>query len=102
MSGPGGGKSVQSSPDGVVLELRVIPRASRSELLAAEGGLRLRLAAPPVEGAANEELIHYLAKIFSLRKSDVVILSGMRGRNKRVLLRGLDNEAVIEIIERVT
>jgi uncharacterized protein (TIGR00251 family) len=61
--------------------------------------LRLRLAAPPVEGAANEELVRFLAKRFGLNRSDIVILSGRRGRSKRVLLSGLQVETVRRVLD---
>jgi uncharacterized protein (TIGR00251 family) len=102
MSEQSGGKaSIQAGTEGAVIVLRVVPRASRTKLFVDETGLRLRLAAPPVEGAANDELVRYLAKLFGLRKSDVIILSGGHGRRKRVLLRGLDAGEAARIIERV-
>jgi uncharacterized protein (TIGR00251 family) len=65
--------------------VRVVPRASRSEIIGEhEGLLRIRIAAPPVDGAANEELIKVLAKQFKVSKSCVDIVSGHSARVKQV------------------
>jgi uncharacterized protein (TIGR00251 family) len=53
-----------------------------------DGALRVRIAAPPVDGAANAAIIELLAKALITRKSDVEIISGATGRRKRVLVRG--------------
>jgi uncharacterized protein (TIGR00251 family) len=73
-----------------VFSVRVIPRASRSAITGKRGdALLVRLAAPPVEGAANEALVEYLAQAFGRPKRDVAILSGHKSRDKRVSIEGL-------------
>ena len=67
------------------IRVQVVPRASRSEVVGEHNGsLRVRIAAPPVDGAANEELIRVLAKKFSVSRNAVKILSGQHGRTKQV------------------
>lgn len=67
------------------ISVRVIPRASRSEVVGMiDGILRVRIAAPPVDGAANAELIATLARHFGVRRSAVTIASGERSKNKTV------------------
>ena len=79
---------------GVRLAVRLTPRASRDGVDGiaqdAEGRpiLKLRLVAPPVEGAANEALIAFLAKTLSLRKADIIIRSGKTSRLKILHLAG--------------
>lgn len=79
---------------GVRLAVRLTPRASRNGLdgIMQDGEgrplLKLRLVAPPVEGAANEALIEFLAKTLSLRKADIVIRSGETSRIKILHLAG--------------
>jgi uncharacterized protein (TIGR00251 family) len=86
---------------GVRLALRLTPRASRNGVdgvvADAEGRplLKLRLVAPPVEGAANEALIAYLAKTLALRKADITIRSGETSRVKILHLAG-DSAAIIQ------
>ena len=84
---------IQCSEDnrGLTFAVRVVPRASRSELVGEQrGALRVRIAAPPVEGAANKELIKLLSKSFKLPKNAVQIISGLTSRNKIVRIKGAD------------
>jgi uncharacterized protein (TIGR00251 family) len=77
--------------DGIVIDVKVHPRSSRKEIAGVTGGrLTVRLTAPPVGGAANEQLIEVLSEYFGIRKSDVIILKGETSRNKRVKLAGVN------------
>ena len=77
------------TPDGAVLNLRVVPRAAKNAVQGEHGdALKIRLCAPPVDGAANAALIEFLAESFSLPRARVQLLSGQTSRNKRVLLAG--------------
>ncbi|MEY2688072.1 MAG: hypothetical protein RL375_2270 [Pseudomonadota bacterium] len=72
---------------GGVVDLAVIPNARRNEWAGLhDGALRLRLAAPPVDGAANQALLRWLAKDAGLRLADVELVSGQSARRKRVAL----------------
>lgn len=74
---------------GVVLELLVQPRASRTRAVGEhDGRLKLQLAAPPVDGEANEALIEFLARALGVRKADVTIQRGETGRRKTVRVAG--------------
>ena len=79
-------------PDGsVIFEVRVIPRASRTEIVGQyNGALKMKLTAPPVEGAANAELIKHLAKKFDVPKRNIDIVSGQTSRSKRIRVRGAE------------
>ena len=82
---------IASTPEGVAIAVRVIPRAGRSGLAGTRGGaLLVRLQSPPVEGAANEELIEVLARALQVPKRAVTIVSGDRSRQKRVRVTGID------------
>lgn len=77
------------SDEAITIAIRVVPRASRSEIVGwQEGVLKVRIAAPPVDGAANTELIKLLAKKLGVSKSYVTIVSGEASRTKRVRVRG--------------
>jgi len=70
----------------------VVPRASRTEIAGEyNGALRIRIAAPPVAGAANQELIRLLAKAFKLQQNAVEIVSGAASKSKVVKIAGADS-----------
>jgi len=80
---------------GASMDVTVQPRASKSAFVGIhEGRLKIRIAAPPVDGEANEELIRFVARFFDLPKSAVSIAQGHRGKRKRVLLTGVSCESV--------
>jgi uncharacterized protein (TIGR00251 family) len=73
----------------LTLTILVQPRASRSEIVGPHGdALKVRLAAPPVDGAANEELVRLLAKEYGVPKSAIAIVAGLSARRKTVRVRG--------------
>ncbi len=78
------------------LEVRVIPKASKSEVVGlCEGVLRVRIAAPPVEGKANRTLVVLLAERLGLRPGDVRIIRGASSRNKLVCIEGMGQEEAL-------
>ncbi len=84
---------------GARLRVRVTPRARQTAatgIVEADGrpALAVRLAAPPVEGAANKALLRYLAEALDLPRSAVRIVSGDTGRLKQVSLAGVSPERV--------
>jgi uncharacterized protein (TIGR00251 family) len=92
---------IQATPDGVIVSVRVIPRAGKSGVAGTRGGaLLVRLTAPPVEGAANAELIQVLASALGVPKRMVSIVSGEHARQKRVHVAGMDT-ATAEALLRV-
>jgi uncharacterized protein len=77
--------SVEYVAAGVSIRIRVKPRASKSRVLAEkEGELEVAVAAPPVDGKANEELVRVLAEHFDVPKSAISIARGESGRSKLV------------------
>ena len=81
------------SPEGIVLRVHVQPGAGRSAIVGRHGdALKLRVAAPPVEGRANEAARALLAEALGVPESDVELTSGQSSRAKRFRLRGLDAE----------
>lgn len=79
--------------DALCFAVRVVPNASRSEIVGEhDGQLRVRVAAPPVEGAANEELTRCLARAFKVPPRDVEITSGHASKSKAVRVRGVTRE----------
>ncbi len=71
--------------NGVLLQLSVMPNAKRTEVDGLhDGALRVRLAAPPIDGRANEALVAWLAKSLGVPKRDVEVLRGESSRRKQV------------------
>ena len=95
---------ISPHPDGLRLAVRLTPRAGRDAARGvteeADGRpvLRLRIAAPPVDGAANKALIGFLAKRLGIPARDISLLSGETGRAKLVLLKG-DGAALARRVE---
>jgi uncharacterized protein (TIGR00251 family) len=86
---------VVAATGGVRLTLHVQPRASRTEVAGRHGdALKMRLAAPPVDGAANEELVRFLAERLKVPRSAVTLLAGRTSRRKLVAARGVSIEEV--------
>lgn len=85
-----------SEGDGAVrFTVHAQPRASRTELAGSHGdAIKIRLAAPPVEGEANAELVGYLAKLLGVPKSAVRVITGQHGRRKTVEVMGVDAATV--------
>ena len=87
---------VQDTKDGVVLTVHIQPKASTTECVGIHGdAIKIRVAAPPVDGAANDELIQFLACRLSIPTASVRIHSGASGRHKRVLIKGATAQLVM-------
>ena len=76
------------------MSVRVIPRSSKNSITWEEGVLKVRLTAPPVDGAANEALIALLAHRLGLPKRDIRIVQGATGRQKTIEIMGMTAEAI--------
>lgn len=82
---------IQTTSNAIIISVRVIPRAGTSGVAGTRGvALLVRLHAPPIEGAANEELIDVIATALAVPKRAVSIASGERSRHKRVRVSGID------------
>lgn len=80
----------------MIFRVRVIPRASRDKIAGIhDGAVRVRLTAPPVEGAANEALVAFLSSVLRVPKRDIELVSGQSARNKVVSVSGLSPEEVL-------
>jgi uncharacterized protein (TIGR00251 family) len=86
---------VQDTKDGAILTIHIQPRASTTECVGIHGdAIKIRVAAPPVDGAANDRLIRFLARQLSVPTTSVQIHSGAGGRHKRVLVKGTTAQLV--------
>jgi uncharacterized protein len=87
---------VKDRPGGVLIRVRVKPRASKNQIEAVtpDGLLSVRLTAPPVEGAANAALTELIAKTLRVPKSAVIVVSGEKSRTKTVSVDGVGAKEV--------
>ena len=87
------------STDGAILSVRVTPRAGRTRVAGARNGaLLVKLAAAPVDGAANTALIAFLSKRLDVKRRDLWLVSGERRRNKRLEIKGLSADDVVRLL----
>jgi len=94
---------VKENADGVTFAVRVLPRSSRNEIVGeAEGVLKIKLTAPPVEGAANKALIEFLSGKLKVAKSRISIVTGQSGRSKVVAVEGLNKADLLSLVARTT
>jgi len=86
---------------GVTIKVRVQPRASRTEIIGEHAGaIKMRLAAPPVDGKANEECRRYLAKLLKVGATSVEIISGDSSRDKVIRVSNISALRVLEALGR--
>ncbi|HVW77999.1 MAG TPA: DUF167 domain-containing protein [Alloacidobacterium sp.] len=90
----------KESAAGVSFAVRVQPRARRTALAGVlDGAIKIALAAPPVDGKANEALIRFLAELLGVSRSAVEIVSGDTSRNKVVRISGVSIEQLQQRLE---
>jgi len=91
-----------SEKDGrLTFKVRVVPRASRSEIVGEhDGALRVRIAAPPVDGAANEELVRTLAEAFQVSRKAIEIVAGHTSKLKTIRVTGVQSTDFSRVFEK--
>lgn len=91
--------TVRDTAQGAQFALRVQPRASRTAIAGVMGdAVKLTIAAPPVDGKANQAVVEFLAELLRVPKSSVTIVSGETGRNKLIAIRGVAAEQVRKVL----
>ncbi len=86
---------LRESDQGVTITVHVTPRARKDEVLGTHGdAIKVRITAPPVEGAANAHLVKFLAEVLGVPARQVSIVAGETSRRKVVAVAGLSVEAV--------
>lgn len=84
----------------ITVSVRVQPRASKDEIAGTlDGALKIRLRAPALENRANEALTEFLADVLKTSKSAVRIQSGAQSRNKRVEIRGVTRQQILDLLQ---
>ncbi len=86
---------------GIILSVHAAPRAKRSAIAGMHGNaLKIRLAAPPVDGKANEELVRFIAELLTCPTSAVRVLTGETSRQKRLAIYGISSEQARDILRQ--
>jgi uncharacterized protein (TIGR00251 family) len=81
---------ISDAPDGAIIDVKVIPRAGRTAIAGTrDNALLIRLAAAPVDGAANTELVALLADLLDVPKRRITVIAGEKSRTKRVKVLGV-------------
>lgn len=87
---------------GTAITVKVIPRAKKNEVagLMEDGSIRIRLTAPPVEGAANQALVEFLADLLGIHRNQIEIVAGLSSERKLISLVGIEPHKVDEVMHR--
>jgi uncharacterized protein (TIGR00251 family) len=95
-------KLIKRSKKGIILKVRVEPRSSRKGISGLIGNaLKIRVNAPPVGGAANEELVEILSKEFGIKKTAIKIIKGQFSRDKVVEIEGMEGMDQLSRIAKI-
>ena len=86
----------------MIVKVRVIPNARRTDIVGRLGSiLRVKLAAPAIEGKANKLLIKFLSDFFEVKTSKVFLRRGQRGREKIIEIEGRPEEELRQVLESI-
>ncbi|MDR0978292.1 MAG: DUF167 domain-containing protein [Endomicrobium sp.] len=86
----------------MIIKVRVIPNSKRNEVVSRVGSiLRVKIAAPNVEGKANEELCDFLADFFDVKRAMIFLRKGERGREKTIEITGRSEEELDEVLDTI-
>jgi uncharacterized protein (TIGR00251 family) len=93
---------IRETKEGIILNVRVIPRSSKSGLAGFHGNaLKIKITSPPVEGKANEECIRFFADLFDIPIRNIAITGGATSRNKRISITGIKKSTAESIISKL-
>ena len=92
---------LQTQPDGsLLLSIYVQPRSHRNTIVGLHGdAVKMRLTAPPVDGKANKAVIAFWAKSLKIPKSAITMKSGLHNRMKKILLKGVQEKQIRDLVE---
>jgi hypothetical protein len=88
--------------DKAIIKIKLIPRSPRNEIVGAmaDGTIKIKITAPPVDGQANQAVIKYLAETLKISYNNLEIISGKTSHNKLISISGIKQEAVNELLQK--
>lgn len=104
MSQPTQHHTFKDPKTGAAIAVKITPRAKKNAVVGVmdDGTIRIKLTAPPVEGAANRALIEYLAELFKVNKNNIEILAGLSSERKIVSIVGITPKDVENVVHQLT
>ncbi|MFL6468630.1 MAG: DUF167 domain-containing protein [Pyrinomonadaceae bacterium] len=92
--------NITESEGAISFTVNIVPRSSQTQIVAGHDcALKIKLKSPPVDGAANEELVRFLSKVCGVPRSNVEIVSGKTSRKKRIRISGAKTAEMITILQ---
>ncbi len=88
---------IKVTKDGVVLQLKISPNASKNAILKDDTGIKIKLTAQPIEGKANKALVEFLSKQLKIPKTSIEILRGETSKDKTLLLKNVKDDKILLI-----
>ena len=86
---------IKVTKDGVVLQLKISPNASKNAILKDDTGIKIKLTAQPIEGKANKALVEFLSKQLKIPKTSIEILRGETSKDKTLLLKNVKDDKIL-------
>jgi uncharacterized protein (TIGR00251 family) len=93
---------ITENEQGLIFKIFVQPRSSKNEIKGLHGdALKVRLTAPPVDGAANKMCVKFLSKCFEISKSNIEVVSGLSSRTKRICIKPDKSKKTAKELDRI-
>ena len=85
---------IKETKEGLTLQIKISPNASKNEIVKDETGIKIKLTAQPIEGKANKALIEFLSKQFKIPKTSIIILKGETSKDKTLLIKVSESDKI--------
>ena len=93
---------IKEVKDGIILNLKISPNASKNEIIKEGTGLKVKITAQPIDGKANKALIEFLSKQFKVPKSYFEIVKGETSKEKTILIENISKEKIAFIMTLIS
>lgn len=90
---------LKETKDGLILQIRISPNASKNEIIKSEDVVKVKITAQPVDGKANKALVEFLSKQFKVPKTSIEIIKGETSKDKTLLIKVFEEQKVSKIKE---